>query len=231
MRFVTFIFLLLLGTGPVFSQVDCQPYLPQVKGSIWEITNYNKKGKVTGRNTFELIDKVEDGDEITFTVSSKAFDKKDKLLFDNTFEAKCIAGKFEFDMAYKLEGAMMESFKNMEFTMDASEFEIPPFSAAVGTELPDGSLVVQMDGDSPINMQMTVEITDREVEAKEKITTPAGTFDCLVLTQKTSTKMMVKIKSSSKEWYAENVGIVRTETYNKKGKLMGYSELTKMESK
>ncbi|MFT4666794.1 MAG: hypothetical protein ACI9RM_002839 [Ulvibacter sp.] len=228
MRLVTFIFALLLGTVPVFSQVDCQPYLPQVKGSTWEITNYNKKGKVTGRNTFELIDKVEEGDEITFTVSSKAFDKKDKLIFDNIFEAKCIAGKFELDMAYKLEGAMMGGFKNMEFTMDASEFEIPPLDAAVGTELPDGSLVVEMDGDSPMIMKMTIEVTDRKVEAKEKITTPAGTFDCLVLTQKTSTKMMVKMKSSSKEWYAENVGVVRTETYNKKGKLMAYSELTKI---
>jgi hypothetical protein len=43
--------------------------------------------------------------------------------------------------------------------------------------------------------------------------------------------MMVRMKNNSKEWYAENVGMVRSETYNKRGKLMGYSELTKMESK
>jgi hypothetical protein len=231
MRILIFISVLLLGAGSVFSQVDCHPYLPQVKGSIWEITNYNKKGKVTGRIAYELIDKVENGDEITFSVSSKAYDKKDKLIFDNDFEAKCVAGKFELNMAYKLEGSMMETYKNMEFTMDASEFEIPPINAAVGTELPDGSLVVQMDGDSPIKMKMTVEVTDRKVKTKEKITTPAGTFDCLVLTQNISTKMMVRMKNNSKEWYAENVGMVRSETYNKRGKLMGYSELTKIESK
>lgn len=230
MRKFTLIFVLLLGVGPIFSQVNCHPYLPQVKGSIWEVTNYNKKGKVTGRNTYELIDKIENGDEITFTVSSKAYDKKDKIIFDNTFEAKCVGGKFELNMAYKLEGSMMESFKNMEFTMDASEFEIPPIDATVGTELPDGSLVVEMDESGPIKMKMTVEVTNRKVEAKEKITTAAGTFDCLVLTQNISTKMMVRMKNKSKEWYAENVGMVRTETYNKRGKLMGYSELTKIQS-
>ena len=231
MRILAFIFVLLLSASNVFSQVDCHPYVPQEKGSIWEITNYNKKGKVTGRNTYELIDRVESGNEITFTVSSKSYDKKDKLIFDNDFEAKCVGGKFELNMAYKLEGSMMATYKNMEFTMDASEFEIPPLGSSVGTELSDGSLVVEMDGDSPIKMKMTVEITDRKVEAKENITTPAGTFDCLVLTQNISTKMMVKMKNKSKEWYAENVGMVRTETYNKRGKLMGYSELTKMESK
>ncbi len=230
MRKLTFIFLLLLGVGSLFSQADCQPYLPQVKGSIWEVTNYNKKGKVTGRNTYELIDKVESGDEIIFTVSSKAYDKKDKIIFDNTFEAKCIGGKFELNMAYKLEGSMMESYKNMEFTMDASEFEIPPIDAAIGTELPDGSLVVQMDGSSPIKLKMTIEVTDRKVEAKETITTPAGTFDCLLLAQDISTKMMMSMNNKSKEWYAENIGMVRSETYNKRGKLMGYSELTKIQT-
>ena len=50
-------------------------------------------------------------------------------------------------------------------------------------------------------------------------------------TAKISTKMMIRIKNKSKEWYAEDVGMVRSETYNKRGKLMGYSELTKIESK
>ena len=68
---------------------------------------------------------------------------------------------------------------------------------------------------------------DRKVEKREDITTSAGTFNCIVISQTISTKMMVRIKASSKECYAENVGMVRSESYNKKGKLLGYSELTK----
>ena len=41
--------------------------------------------------------------------------------------------------------------------------------------------------------------------------------------------MIMNIEGSSKEWYAEGVGVVRSESYNKNGKLTGYSELTKFE--
>ena len=75
---------------------------------------------------------------------------------------------------------------------------------------------------------MTIYVTDRAVEARESLTTSAGTFDCIKITQKETTKMIVKIQATSKEWYAENIGMVRSESYNKKGKLTGYSVLTKI---
>ena len=39
-------------------------------------------------------------------------------------------------------------------------------------------------------------------------------------------KMGLKQSFEIKEWIAEGVGAVKSETYNKNGKLMGYSELT-----
>jgi len=38
---------------------------------------------------------------------------------------------------------------------------------------------------------------------------------------------MMIVEGTSKEWHSENVGMVRSESYNKKGKLLGHSELTK----
>lgn len=38
--------------------------------------------------------------------------------------------------------------------------------------------------------------------------------------------MGIKIRGSAKQWYSENVGMVKQENYNKKGKLMGSSLLT-----
>jgi len=118
----------------------------------------------------------------------------------------------------------------MEINVDASEFEIPAGDAAAGTQLKDGSLVVKVGSSGVTMFQMTVLITDRKVETREEKTTPAGTFKCLMLSQHVSTKMVIKIEGASKEWYAEEVGLVRSETYNKKGKLTGYSELTKIEA-
>ena len=212
-----------------FSQTDCKPYIPTEKGTIWEITNYTAKGKISGRIVYELLDKVENGNEITFTVKNTSYDKKDKEIYVNTFEAKCVDGKFKFDMTFKMDGAALQSYQNMDIEVDASEFEIPEMNTSPGTQLADGTLVVTIGSGGGLGLNMTVFVTDRMVESQDNITTPAGTFDCIVLTQKVSTKMIIKVRGSSKEWYSENIGMIRSESYNKKGKLLGYSELTKLE--
>jgi hypothetical protein len=76
-------------------------------------------------------------------------------------------------------------------------------------------------------MNMIMDIVDRKVEAAESMTTPAGTFDCMKLTQTEKMDMgMMKTTSSSKEWLAMGIGIVRQEHYNDKGELTGYMILT-----
>jgi hypothetical protein len=221
-----FIFLFTLFFTQFYAQSDCKPYVPYDVGAKWELTSYSPKGKEEGKIAYELIDKIERDNGYTFTVKSISYDKKGEEVFTNEFEAYCKDGKFEFDMAMKMDNAAMQSYQNMEMEMDASEFELPSMDAEVGTTLKDGTLEVKVGSNSISMFTMTVLITDRKVEAKEEIETPAGTFNCLVLTQKSTTKMLVKVESSSKEWYSEGVGLVRSEYYNKKGKLNGYSELT-----
>lgn len=210
-----------------YGQSDCEPYLPADVGTQWEMSNYNAKGKLQGTIQYELIDKSEQDGELVFTVSTKSFDKKGKEQFSSEFKAKCIDGNFEFDMAMKMDGAMMQQYQEMDFEVDASSYEIPDLDAAVGTELPDGSMRITI-GDGPVGINMTVDITERKVAAREQLTTPAGQFDCLVLEQAVTSKVLINVKGRSKEWYSPNIGVVRTESYNKKGKLLGYSELTKL---
>ena len=76
-------------------------------------------------------------------------------------------------------------------------------------------------------MNMFVNITNRKVEGKESVTTPAGTFDCFKITYDIETKFGVKIERNAIEWIAKNVGTVRSESY-KGDKLEGYTELTKL---
>ncbi len=226
MKNIIITLLLLCFFFTAYTQTDCKPYLPSAKGTIWEITNYTDKGKETGRVVYELTDKIVSGNDITFTIKTTTYDKKDEEIYTNTFDAKCVDGKFEFDMTYKMDASALQAYQDMDIAVDASEYEIPSMDAAVGTTLPDGTLNVKISG--PIAMNMTVMITDRKIEDKESITTPAGKFNCLVMSQSINTKMIVGINSSSKEWYAEEIGMVRSESYNKSGKLVAYSELTKM---
>lgn len=226
MKAIKTILLLFAIIGSSYAQTDCKPYVPTNKGANWEITNYNAKGKIQGIVNYELLDKVVSGDDVTFKIKALAIDKKGKEVYTNEFEAICKDGKFDFGMAFKMDGKQLQAYEDMDIQMDASKFEIPDMDASPGTTLDDSSLDISIDS-GPIAIKMNIEITDRKVEKREDISTTAGTFDCIVITQTISAKLMIRVTASSKEWYAENVGMVRSESYNKKGKLMGYSELTK----
>ena len=229
MRHLASLLFFLCSASLAWTQVDCHPFVPTTIGTKWEVTDYSPKGKVIGRTTLELIDKVVEGENMTFKIASTYYDKKGKESFKNEFEAYCKGGTFEFDMAFKMNGGAMQAYQNMDFEVDASSFTVPDMDAKPGTVLPDGSLAVSI-GSGGVNMfKMKVDIIDRKLEAREEMTTAAGTFPCVVISQTVTTKMVMKVQASTKEWYSEGVGMVRSESYNKKGKLTGYSELTKLD--
>lgn len=220
---------MVLGLGAAHAQNDCNPYLPPAKGAKWEITTYSDKDKETGRIAYELVDREETAEGVTFTVKAAYFDKKGKEGYQSTYKAYCRDGKFELDMAFMVNGEAMQAYQNMEAEIDATNLTMPPLDSAPGTSLPDGSMTMKMGSGGVTMFTTTVAVTDRKVESRENITTPAGTFDCLKTSQTVNTKAILNVTASSIDWYAEKVGMVRSESYNKNGKLAGYSVLTKLE--
>ncbi len=221
---LTLILIALTTVG--FSQTDCKPYVPIEKGTQWEVTSYDKKDKVTGRTVYELLDLVEGDAKSTFSIKAMQYDDKDELIYTNEFEAWCENGKFQIDMAYMINGEQMQAYESMDVEVDATKFEVPTLDEPAGTALPDGEVTVTVRSSGVQMFKMTVEVVDRLIEGRETQTTDAGTFDCVVFSQTVKTRMIVKVEGSSKEWYAENVGVVRSESYNKKGNLTGYNVLT-----
>lgn len=68
---------------------------------------------------------------------------------------------------------------------------------------------------------MTVKGTERKISGKEQLTTPAGTFDCFIMEETVTTKaMMQKEVEKNVSWYAYGVGLVKENTYDKKGRLV-----------
>jgi hypothetical protein len=77
-------------------------------------------------------------------------------------------------------------------------------------------------------MTMVVKVYDRKVEAVEDVTTPAGTFSCYKLSYTVESKTMFTIIAKSTDWIAKRVGVVRSESFDKNGKLTGYMVLKSM---
>ena len=82
------------------------------------------------------------------------------------------------------------------------------------------------------SLATTNDYTDIRFTKHENITTPAGTFDCWCLEYTNNTKMtFIKTVSTTEQWMAKDVGVVRTVTKDKKGKVQSVVELINIEKK
>jgi len=220
-----------LGFSHSFAQCDANFYRFE-EGAEFEMTSYNDKDKEQGKSVNKIIEITEKGDASHATVHAQIYDKKDKLVHEGEFEVICEDNKLRVDMERFVPSEMLSAYQDMEVQFEGDYLEMPA-SLSVGDELPDGavSMKVKMaSGDMNLS-DVKINIINRKVAGKESVTTPAGTFDCYKITydMESEMKMMGMGKTtvfSNTEWVAENVGVVKTATYNEKGKLQTYSLLT-----
>lgn len=204
---------------------DCVFYCPVKEGTITETKHYNAKDKLQSTDKQTILSKTVNGSDVAVTVKSESYDEKDKLQYSKNLTFECKNGIFYFDMQNMLDPQAMSGYKDMQVKITAKNLEMPQ-KLVPGTTMADGNMQVQLSNQGMTLMNMTVNVTNRKIEASEKITTPAGTFDCYKITYDVETKMMFKVQSKGVEWIAKEVGVVRSESYDSKGKLMGYSVLS-----
>lgn len=204
---------------------DCEPYIPMDKGVEFEMQSFNAKDKLQSISKQKVISKSVIGGNLEATIQNDIYDKKDNLQSSSVYKIICKDGVFMVDMQTMLDPEQTEAYINMGITVDGDFLEIPS-NLSVGQKLNNGILNVKFGpAEAPI-MKMSVRVTNRHVEAKEDITTPAGTFECYKISYDIETQMIFTIKITVKEWYSKGVGMVRTESYNKSGKLTDYTLLT-----
>jgi len=152
--------------------------------------------------------------------------KEDTVLYSADVKMTCKNGKWYIDMSKMLDKSALSANKDMQIEVSSDELEVPQ-NPTVGQKFNDATVTATISNQGFKIMTMTVTVSNRVVEKKESIKTSAGTFDCYKLTYDVQSGMgFMKINTKTAEWYSEKAGSVRTETYDKKGNLMGYSEIT-----
>lgn len=131
---------------------------------------------------------------------------------------------FMADIAKDIEDKSSElSEEDMEKAMDMmrSEFEVSgeirgiPRNPEVG-KLPKYECKFKV---SFFNIKIVCD--NRMIVGKEKLVTDAGTFDCFILEETMTTKIMLaKEVEKIKAWYAYGIGMVKEVTYDKKGNVV-----------
>ncbi|MCL6267845.1 hypothetical protein [Flagellimonas myxillae] len=224
-KFLTALLVLgLAANQSLKAQTDCSTYYPISDGAKFEISLYSNKMKKEGKVVYAV--KNDDGDKVLYTM--EMFDKKDKSLGESTYGMQCEDDGVSIDFKSLMNSGMTRQYGDMEVDITGNNIYLPN-NLSVNDVLPDASMELSVTG-APIAMKTTINMVDRTVIGEEEITTPAGTFKCVILTYTTEIKMGIKSQGYTKQWLAKNVGMVKTEDYNKKGgKLRSISLLTSYE--
>lgn len=220
-KYITAIICTVLVSFFALGQDACNTYFPFEEGVKFQMTNFNKKGKKESTVDYRITE-IKNS---VATMEAKIADDKGKEVTTTTYDIACNDDAISIDFKSMMSPEMFKQYKDMDIDMSGTNIEFPNV-LKVGQTLKDAQFVMTMNM-AGMNMNMTIDMVNRTVEAKETVTTPAGTFDCFVISYDSKMKMGVKHTYKIKEWIAPNVGIVKTASYNKKDKLISYSELTK----
>ncbi|HTA83071.1 MAG TPA: hypothetical protein VK783_09060 [Bacteroidia bacterium] len=224
---------------------SCATFFPAKQGAQVELKNYDNKDKLTGRCVVLITDVATSGSNLTINIKNTTFDSKDKQLGETKYSAKCENGIFYQDMASTITAGQAFGDRKVttKVTGDLLEF---PSDIKPGMDLKGGVMTVttsmeNMPTAGPI--VSTITFKNRKAVSDTTVTTSAGTFNCIkmVYDENVKTKMTLLSSPNNKSMmssnesssnlhvitcYAKNAGAVRTETFDEKGKSMGYCVLS-----
>ena len=194
------------------------------KGAVQMFVSKDAKGKITSQSRTKIKEITGDKNAFAILYESESLDEKGNSLDkDNplilNFRVVVKDGLMYLDMRGMF-GAMegMEGSEGMQVSGSAIKI---PGNLSVGQKIDDAKASVKI---GVFNCVMIM--TEGKCLAIEDVKVEAGTFRCYKVSQKTnSTVLGIKSECTNVTWYAKGVGAVKTESYDKNGKLLSTQEL------
>ncbi len=221
---------LLLSLSVPLAAQDCATMYDYFKeGVSLEYTNYNKKDKVEGILTHRVSSMEEKSDTLIATINLTTTDAKGKQVTEVSYPMKCFQGVIYVDMRSMIpQQPGGQQSPQVEVEMTGTDLTYPP-DMQPGQTLPDAEMEMTMRMGGLQLMNNRYQIKNRKVEARESVTTAAGTYSCLKISYDFEYKLMGTRTMRTEFWYAPEVGMVKSVNYDRKGNVESRSELTKVE--
>ncbi|MFT3746988.1 MAG: hypothetical protein QM768_01670 [Agriterribacter sp.] len=206
------VIVLLFISIQLYAQKCSSLYFSSGKKNI-QFASYTKRGDDDGQIVYKISNVATKGNTITSQINVQIFDKIQKLIGINNCYAKCNGNVLLLDMKLFLPQQQIEQFKNTSVREKAGVLEYPGV-LKVGDKLKDG--IFEMEADkSGLALVLKMEITERIITGREKISTSAGTWDCFVIKSKTKLSIntgpiSIPIQFETMEWFNPSTGIIKT---------------------
>ncbi len=203
-----------------------ETFFPTKVGTVLKYQTTDKKGKITGSFKYTITAVNVNGDDLDITYLVENDGPKDELIYKEEITIHQRDGVISFDMgAFLNKSAFAQNGEiPSEVTITGNSMKVPA-DPQPGMTLPDANILMTMSMGFA-NMKMSADVTNRKIEAIEDVTVKGGTFTCYRFTSDVKAVAMgITVNTKSIEWYTKGIGTVKTESYDKNGKLVSAIEL------
>jgi hypothetical protein len=206
------------------------------EGQNIEYQLLDAKGKATGSWRYRVLSirtestaaKKKHKAVVTTKVQLKSglYDPNNQVLQQQDLSYSCHDDTVFTDGLGEINYDGLKSFRDRRFAYQGTPLAWPNQPAA-NASLPKGGAVVQVSSPSVAVAKVKTVVRQRQLRAGQvSVTVPAGTFECYAVESQrelaTEARSDLTLKSTGRQvdYYTPAVGIVKTEYYDKGGKLM-----------
>ena len=204
---------------PCIAAGGAEPYFCTGEGCVLRyVRRYADSGKVRWRQTLRIeeVSPAEEGSmDVLYTSDIKEDNGKQMYGGPISLRTRVLpSGDIEMNMGETACAIFRNIFPRARNSFTGGEALLPS-DAKPGDTHPDVHSIVR----TLLGATYHIDITEREVVGQERLSTPAGDFECLVTKEHKSEKGPGRNRvTTSYTWYARGVGMIRHDTYIK-GKL------------
>lgn len=218
---------MLLLAGSLSAQ-DCAGYYYLLNNAQVEMTMYDGSNAAVGKTVYKVSNVQKEATGTTSNFTATVFDKSDKMITTSQGTFKCGGDGIALDM--KIGMPSLSQLKDLKMEAKTTNaFLNYPANMQVGQELKGGTF--EMAGNmGGMDIGIAYTVSNRKVVGKEKVTTPAGSWNCYKINYNLSFKMQmlgnsVPMDLTATEWFAPGFGMVKTVSY-REGKEAGSTMIT-----
>ncbi|MGF7215292.1 hypothetical protein GGR92_001432 [Spirosoma lacussanchae] len=207
--------------------------VPLKTGQSFEMSMFNAKDKPTGKVTYQVTDMRREGSQTLVDITVQMTDEKGRQQAPYTVRYTCTGSELLADLSGLAQTMQNAGMKDTQIKLKTNQL-VYPGQLTVGQKLSDGQMEADMITNGSNMMEMSLVMSNRQVEAQQPVTTPAGTFNAYKISSDlslTNRVMGMPIRSTMRVVSyrtTDQLLDIRSETYNKSGKLMAYTLLSRV---
>jgi hypothetical protein len=206
-----------------------ETFFPTKEGTVLFYQTFDKKDMLTNSVRYTIKHLNRNGNNLDITYLVESIDPKDKLSFKEEITIHQKGDKLYLDMGNFVNKAAFQQNGEIpaSIQINGNSMEVP-LNPKPGDLLSDANVEMALKMGF-VNMKISAQVTNRKVDAIEDITVKGGSFKSYKFSSEVNSSAMgIKVKSTVNEWYVKGVGIVKSESYDKTGKLQSHTELVEI---